>query len=386
MKLFSTRSLLACAVAGAALGCGNAPGNTAAEQIGSSAAADTAAENVAFARVYQNALYGPSVEGMSWSRPSTGAVTVTSPAVGTYLVNFPGITNAFGNVQVTPNYTNYRCAIGEWYSTGSALDVLVRCTTPSGTPANLPTNTNTYLDVVYTSVTSAQYWPIAYFTSPRTRPERSSPGYSGNTSEDGGESVVTHLGTGRYYVETTLFLNPTQYQVTAYGNTQGGYCTVAPVVDDAYVYCFNAAGAPADQQFSFLTYEVAPILIKRSGSGWVYTSGAGSSSLWAQSEYSSAAIINSAGSSENATASFGPDVTTVNSLPRPFCRPLALAARRPLWSPRHPATALIATPPIGPRFASSAPPPRHPRLPLARSATRRTARRSPPRVISSCPT
>ncbi len=144
---------------------------------------------------------------------------------------------------------------------------------------------------MYTSATSAGSWRFAYFVTSNASGTPFT-GYSEHNSEDPGGTTITHTATGQYYVQLAGFLSDKDFQVTAYGNTQGGYCTVAADQDDnADVYCFNAAGAPADEQFSFVAFEEAPIPSARSGTAYVATSGGQGAYFYNQFEYSSAATV-----------------------------------------------------------------------------------------------
>lgn len=206
----------------------------------------------------QTIAYLTTIEGSIFYPQSSpgGNYSVTPLGTGQYQVVFYGAGNALNsNVQVTavdvdtvPHY----CTAGEWYSTnGTDVTVLVDCFDATGNPLNDD------FSVFYQSRTTAPASGAIDFlwaneptnTSPYT------PDTQYNFNSSGTYNTVTRDNTGLYFAYLPgVHANGGNPQVTAYG-AGAAHCEVVDWYHNhsginVVVYCFNAAGQPADEYFS----------------------------------------------------------------------------------------------------------------------------------------
>jgi hypothetical protein len=187
--------------------------------------------------------------GYPWAY-ATSNLTITSSntGTGTYVVNFPGIGGAGGNVQVVAYGSgSERCKVSSWGSTGTTENVYVSCTTAAGAPVN----TNFVVHFVRPPGTG----PGAFLWAdqPSTASYNPSASYSWNST--GGVNRITRSSAGVYTAYLPgLAVSGGTFQVTAYGSS-ADHCKIqswGPSGTDqsVTVRCFNAAGAAVDTYFS----------------------------------------------------------------------------------------------------------------------------------------
>jgi hypothetical protein len=202
---------------------------------------------------------------------STGAVnTVTRTGLGRYTVSFPGQTFTGGTVEVSAygGGTGY-CKVEAWFSGATGQDVLVRCFTTSGAPA----------DELFTakftrgSPTLARTFGFAWANEPSNPSYQPSSTYqlTSVSAECGqqtrGPVTITRSSTGRYRVSFAgLPANSplkSHVKVTGYGSGSDTCKLVGWTGgvnnSSADVACFSAGGNPVDAFYA----------ISFSSTGWI---------------------------------------------------------------------------------------------------------------------
>lgn len=191
---------------------------------------------------------------------SGGAVSISRGAVGTYTVNFPGLGSGLAsNVLVSGYSTSGTCKVSGWGSDSASIDVL--CFDADGNPAD------SYFTLVYQARAGgfgSASRGLAFLWANQSSAASYTPdsGYQYNST--GGTNTMTRSGPGVYEaVLGGLTSVGGTVQVTAYGSG-AGRCKVegwGPDVDGQHVgvLCFDAAGAPADQQFTLAFAANVPV-------------------------------------------------------------------------------------------------------------------------------
>jgi hypothetical protein len=192
-----------------------------------------------------------------------GTNTITRNGAGSYTANLPGLTRTGGTVLVTAyGSTAARCQAAGWTGGSSGTDVNVTCTNAAGVA------TDEMFDLVYSILETAGYGQLSNiggaiwaFNDTRKTPYDVSGKYSVpfgffkmySQRIAKGAYVWTITVDGDAWISTTVL-------ATAYG-VPGNYCNtnswqMNSTTISIYVNCFNAAGAPADTQFT-ATFQVA---------------------------------------------------------------------------------------------------------------------------------
>ncbi|MFI9155577.1 hypothetical protein [Streptomyces sp. NPDC053367] len=216
-----------------------------------------------FTASYVNTAYLGGSFGYVWAdQPSTGAYTpsttyqfnsagvrntVTRGGPGQYTVRLPSIGSAAGHVQVTA-YGDVlaRCKVVNWYPSGTAQMVNVRCFTLGGALRD------TRFTLTYTRGTGLlRTTPAAYAwaNQPTTASYLPSAAYRYNSA--GYTNRITRQSVGVYRVSTPgMPLGYGDVQVTAYGS-DSRHCKVDHWTPSTgiQVRCLTASGAPADTYF-----------------------------------------------------------------------------------------------------------------------------------------
>lgn len=180
---------------------------------------------------------------------------VTRTGVGIYRVTFPNFAVSGGTAHVTAYGGNHSCKIQSWGSSGSDMNVYVRCFTPSGSPGD-----GRFSALFYKDGTKSTIYGNAYLWADQpspTVPYTPSIYYQFNSRDS--VNTVSRLATGEYDVlfpdmENTSEPNKGGHvQVTAYG-TGPERCKVRGWSESggtvtARVGCSHA-GVPADSRFT----------------------------------------------------------------------------------------------------------------------------------------
>ncbi|MFI2436677.1 hypothetical protein [Streptomyces sp. NPDC018693] len=179
---------------------------------------------------------------------SAGATnTITRAGVGQYTVRLPAIGSAAGHVQVTA-YGDVlaRCKVVNWYPSGTAQLVNVRCFTLGGALRDTRFSLTYVRDNGILRTTPAAYaWanqPTAGSYTPSTAYQYNSAGYTNR---------ITRLGVGIYRVWTPgMPLGYGNVQVTAYGSSSA-HCNVDYWTPSTgiQVRCYTASGTPVDTYY-----------------------------------------------------------------------------------------------------------------------------------------
>ncbi|MET8450099.1 hypothetical protein [Streptomyces sp. NPDC005209] len=179
---------------------------------------------------------------------SAGSVnTITRSGVGQYTVRLPSIGSAAGHVQVTA-YGDVlaRCKTVNWYPSGTAQLVNVRCFTFGGSPRD------TQFTLTYTRGTGLlRATPAAYAWANQPTTASYTPATAYQYNSAGYANRITRQGVGVYRVWTPgMALGYGDVQVTAYG-LDSRYCKVDYWTPSTgiQVRCFSTVGAPADTYF-----------------------------------------------------------------------------------------------------------------------------------------
>ncbi|MGW7383385.1 hypothetical protein [Streptomyces sp. NPDC054794] len=179
---------------------------------------------------------------------SAGSVnTITRSGVGQYTVRLPSIGSAAGHVQVTA-YGDVlaRCKTVNWYPSGTAQLVNVRCFTFGGS------SRDTQFTLTYTRGTGLlRATPAAYAWANQPTTASYTPATAYQYNSAGYANRITRQGVGVYRVWTPgMALGYGDVQVTAYG-LDSRYCKVDYWTPSTgiQVRCFSPVGAPADTYF-----------------------------------------------------------------------------------------------------------------------------------------
>lgn len=195
-----------------------------------------------------NPTAGSYTPSTTYQFNSAGATnTITRSGVGQYTVRLPSIGSAAGHVQVTAyGDVPARCKVVNWYPSGTAQLVNVRCFTLGGALRD------TQFTLAYARSTGIlRGTPAAYVwaNSPTGGSYTPSTAYQYNSA--GYTNRITRLGVGVYRVSTPG--QPLGYgnvQVTAYGagsaHCQVDYWTSSTGIQ---VRCYTATGAPTDTYY-----------------------------------------------------------------------------------------------------------------------------------------
>lgn len=193
-----------------------------------------------------------------------GAVTLTNPATGQYVVTFAGLGSVAGKaiVQASTYDGTDTCAVGGWSPAGANLQASVDCfSVPGAAPAN------TLFDLTVTRPVSPPHgtfdYSFVYLSSGRLT------AYQYNSSHK--ENSVTNPTVGHYVV--TLGGPSTSgthgvVMVTGYGNAAGNCQTTgwrgSATGEIVNVNCRNSAGHFANREF-MVTYAAANNLMGLNG-------------------------------------------------------------------------------------------------------------------------
>jgi hypothetical protein len=192
-----------------------------------------------------------------------GTNTVTRNGTGSYTANLPGLKKTGGTVLVTAyGDTPARCQVANWSSGASGTDVNVTCTDAAGVAAD------EMFDLVYSILETAGDGLVSFggaailaFNDKDKNPYD----VSGKDSIPLGffKMYSQRTGTGTYVWTITVsdgsWISTTAL-VTAYG-APGNYCSTNSWNSNSstttvYINCFDAAGAPADTEFT-ATFQLA---------------------------------------------------------------------------------------------------------------------------------
>ncbi|WP_436501324.1 hypothetical protein [Actinokineospora sp. HUAS TT18] len=205
----------------------------------------------------------------NYSFNSTGGTNhAKRNGTGWYTVWFPGVSALGSTVQVTAYGTNDNYCTVEWWRTPngvSGTDVDVRCFTRTGAPADsMFTISQTHRG----TGAGAYVWANTVGTP--------STAYQYNST--GGTNTVSTFGTGAYSVRLPgLGGSGGHVEVTGYA-ADGKWCKVggwgpSGGAQNVTVYCFTAAGAPANAMFTLSYVENTNVILgapaTQSGYGWV---------------------------------------------------------------------------------------------------------------------
>jgi hypothetical protein len=201
--------------------------------------------------------------GWLWANQSTGTYTpnsnysyntsggtnrVVNLSTGSYRVEFPGIGQANGNVQVNAyGGSNARCKVSSWGPSGSQLNVNVVCHTASGSL------TNTQFVVKYHRGASTDLGGYVWANQPTTASYTAPSSYSWNSAA--GSNTIQREGTGLYAVSLAgLTGTGGNALVTAYGSGPE-HCKVRGWGSNSEgtvvrVACFAAGGSAVDSNFT----------------------------------------------------------------------------------------------------------------------------------------
>lgn len=202
-----------------------------------------------FAYVWANqpttAAYTPST---SYQFNSAGATnTITRSGVGRYTVRIPSIGSAAGHVQVTAyGDVRARCKVVNWYLSGTAQLINVRCFTLGGA---LQDNRYTLTYVRGTGIQRTTPAAYAWANQPATAAYNPAASYSYNST--GVENRISRVGVGTYrFWPSGMPLGNGNVQVSAYG-ADSRHCKVdywTPRTG-VQVRCYTAAGALSDAYY-----------------------------------------------------------------------------------------------------------------------------------------
>jgi hypothetical protein len=187
-----------------------------------------------------------------------GTNTITRLAQGEWMVDLGSLGTAAatsGTVDVTPyGATPADCSVVGWGPSGSDAIVYVDCYTLSGAPLD------TYFTLDFTSLNEPLFaFNESYAWADQPSTFQYTPDTTYNYSDLPLASYVhaSHLGTGEYLlsVDETNATTVGTFKVTPYG-AGGGTCNLVSFNNSGGTFtsvemtCFNAAGAPADRQFT----------------------------------------------------------------------------------------------------------------------------------------
>ena len=200
---------------------------------------------------------------------SGGENEVSNPAVGRFLVRFPGLGGRDGNVQVVAyGSSNNRCKVATWngmpyytvddqgtVSTGPGdLTVDVRCHTPAGAPVNTPFVVQ-FLASDDIGTSSSQIGYSLYVSG--VQPGPGADAYRWNSA--GPRPTTTRLDKGYYKIRFDGQLHSDASVIVTAVGTSATFCqTLSSSSDgtgaDVWVLCYDPAGNLTDSSFS-LRYE-----------------------------------------------------------------------------------------------------------------------------------
>ncbi|MGW1763102.1 hypothetical protein ACWCQL_03245 [Streptomyces sp. NPDC002073] len=202
-----------------------------------------------FGYVWANQPTSPSyTPAASYQFNSSGAAnTITRSGTGSYTVRLPSIGSDAGHVQVTAyGDVAARCKVGNWYASGSAQLINVRCTNAAGG------NKDHRFTLTYTRATGLlRTTPAAYAWAnrPTTAGYNPAPSYAYNSS--GVVNRIARVSRGVYrFHPANMPLGRGNVQVTAYGH-DSTYCKVdfwTPSTG-VQIRCFTVTGAPTDTYY-----------------------------------------------------------------------------------------------------------------------------------------
>jgi len=218
-------------------------------------AAPSGARGSAFVWANQpsSASYTPSAT-YQWNSRHVGAAvnTVTRTGVGSYTVRLPDLGAASGIVHVTAyGPTTHSCKVVNWFPSGTAQLINVRCFTAAGVPVD------TFYTLSYTNPGGFGYdLGYVWANQPTTATYVPSPLYQANSS--GATNRIDRLGTGSYRVRLpNLGKAAGHVQVTAYGSgperCKVGSWGPGGTEQTIRVFCYRPTGSPVDTLFT-LTY------------------------------------------------------------------------------------------------------------------------------------
>ena len=188
--------------------------------------------------------------------PGGGTNTITRNSTGNYTANLPGFTRAGGTVIITAYGSSpARCQVSFWSNGSSGANVNVNCTDSTGAASDQEfTLVYSIFETAGYGVGSANGGAIWAYNDTRKTPYDVSKKYS--IAIDGETMYAQRTGIGSYAwtmnVEDTW--TSSTVLVTAY-DAPGNYCSTnewlsSSTTTTVYVNCFNAAGAPADTEFT----------------------------------------------------------------------------------------------------------------------------------------
>ncbi|CAL9639756.1 hypothetical protein [Streptomyces sp. enrichment culture] len=213
-----------------------------------------------FSASYVNTAYLGGRFGYVWAdQPSSGSYTpsltyqfnsagvrntITSSGIGQYTVRLPSIGSAAGHVQVTAyGDVAARCKVVNWYPSGTAQMVNVRCFTLGGALRD------TRFTLTYTRGTGLlRTTPAAYAWANQPTAASYVPSAAYQYNSAGHTNRITRHGVGVYRVWTPgMPLGYGNVQVTAYG-ADSRHCKVDHWTPSSgiQVRCLTASGSPAD--------------------------------------------------------------------------------------------------------------------------------------------
>lgn len=186
-----------------------------------------------------------------------GNNTIYRSGTGVYLVTFPGLGGAGGNIQVTSyGWDANHCGVGYWYTTGADLRTQVRCYTAAGATADSRFVAHYHREGFAESGAVFHTPATAYLWAHSPTSSRYSPSTYYAWNDTGSGTTIRRLGTGHYEVTVPGHpLTGSHAQVTAYGATPDT-CKVTGwygVGNDAVVAvgCFTLSGVARDNRFTF---------------------------------------------------------------------------------------------------------------------------------------
>jgi len=143
-----------------------------------------------------------------------GAITVTNPGTGSYLVSIPNMGTSGGTMQVVAYGGNHYCSSGGWNPSGTTQVVGVLCYSAAGVAVN-----GAFSVLFYKESRAASQWSDGYLWADQPSNASYTPSASYQWNSRGGSNTVVRTAVGRY-IATFPGLGPLAHlgnvMVTAY--------------------------------------------------------------------------------------------------------------------------------------------------------------------------
>ena len=216
--------------------------------------------NLPISEVAYNALSNDS-----WNAKNSQN-TVSRVSEGSYLVTFPGVGAAGGNVLIAPQgVVPTRCKVSSWQQSGADGTVSVSCYNIFGSPQDSEFTASYFNDVAFATDLASNAHQGGYVLASNSASASYTP--TAAYSSTGGAILVTRSAAGTYNVHfDQMSASSTIPLVTATTTRLGDYCATGTTTAgsnsgvDIAVNCFNNTGTLADAQFAltYLTSQAPP--------------------------------------------------------------------------------------------------------------------------------